>query len=452
MLLHRPTFLREYDQFWENPAQTPIMWIGLLYGVFSIACRFQSILEEQNYPVPDPTEITFSSAKMDVYREKVVQCLILANYAKCPPYTIETFLSYFVLEYLRSRDTQFGTWIIVGMLVRTAFRMGYHREPSRFPNVSPFKAEMRRRIWAMIVQLDLMSSVQIGLPRMIQPSMHDVKEPRNLTDDDLDEKMTELPPSRPDTESTAMLYTVIRNRVLLIFARIMDLTNATEQPPYREVLEVDSALRSLYDSIPISLKGARAKDIDLASGDGVPSTDGMRKLYLGLTFLKAQLMLHRPYLLLGRTDPRYEYSRSACIDAALEILEFQRLLDAESRPGGKLWAIQWRLWTVSWRLSSLVNHDFLLATTVLTLDLDRDLAAPLPVSEPSITNRVRFTTGQPTRAEIVEALTGAYSIWISASEKSREAAKVAAAVKLVLGKASAPVETPQGEKAPGISP
>jgi hypothetical protein len=80
--------------------------------------------------------------------------------------------------------------------------------------------------------------------------------------------------------------------------------------------------------------------------DTALTPDSMRQLYLGLSFLKAELMLHRPYLLSGRTDLRYEYSRRVCLNAAAEMLSFQRKLDTEIRPGGKLWSPAWRIFTV----------------------------------------------------------------------------------------------------------
>ncbi|KAF2471765.1 uncharacterized protein BDR25DRAFT_285369 [Lindgomyces ingoldianus] len=429
-LIHRPTFLHEYAQFWEHPFETSVMWLGLLFGVLSVATRFNSVVDNYGDTADDELNVSLITAAMDSYRERLVQCLVLADYSKCPPFTIETLLLYYVSEYLRSRDTQFGTWILVGMIVRISFRMGYHRDPSRFPEISVFQGEMRRRMWAMIVQLDLMSSSQVGLPKMIQKSMYDTQEPRNLRDEDLDQNLTELPPSRPDTDNTAMLYALVRNRVIDVFGQIIDATSSTTQPAYQDIMQLDAALRDVFAQMPQSMKAIRAKDFEHVKEDS-----SMRRLYLGLTFLKAELMLHRPFLLLGRTDPRYEYSRLACLDAALEILEFQKILD--SRPGAKIWSMKYRLWSISWRLSSLVNHDFLLATTVLALDLDRDMTSPLPVTSDDITNRVRFKTGQPTRVEIIKALTDAYGIWVHASRKSREAQKVAAAVRILLTKANA---------------
>ena len=436
-LMHKPKFLREYEDFWKNPDEAPVMWLGSLYGIFAIATRIQSLMEEYDAGISDPSQRTFSVARTDFYRTKLVQCLILANYVKCPPYTIETFMSYFIVEYLRSRDTQHGIWLLVSILVRMAFRMGLHREPSKLGNITPFEAEMRRRNWSMVIRLDLMSSSQVGLPRLIHSSMSDTLEPRNLIDEDLYEDMTELPPSRPFKESTPMLYTIVRNRVLIVFARIVDLCSASDQPTYREVLELDTELRNTYEGIPDSHKGVNAKEFNLSSDIS------MRILILSLSFLKALLVLHRPFLFLGRSDVRYEYSRTACIDAAIEMLEFQQLLETQSRWNKELWDTQSLWWTSSWRLSSLIAHDFLLATTLLALDLHRDIAEPLPEND---IPRERFKSGRPKRAEIIEMLTRSYDIWSRASAKSREAARVAAAVKYVLRKANVSGDVSQGKR------
>jgi hypothetical protein len=133
-------------------------------------------------------------------------------------------------QYLRSADTQFSVYVLVGMLLRISFRMGYHRDPSRFPNISPFKGEMRRRQWLVIMSLDLVTSAQVGLPRSIQSFMYDTQEPRNYIEEDIHEHITELPPSRPESELTQLLYSIILTRVRTIQAKITDLMNSKQRP------------------------------------------------------------------------------------------------------------------------------------------------------------------------------------------------------------------------------
>lgn len=402
------------------------MWLGLLYAVLAIGARFQANNMDIHGAACLADSLQF--ARLNFYREKCVQALILANYTNCPPYTIETCMMYFGSEFVRSTDTQFSMWLLVGMIVRIAFRMGYHREPSRFGNISPFRAEIRRRQWLMVLSIDLVSSAQVGLPRMIQPFMYDTQEPRNLNEEDLFEEMTELPSPNPETELTPLLYTIVLTRVRTAHAKIMDLMNATSQPPYREIMNLDAVLRHEYDQLPEA-----TKPIPVEAFDSAIDLDSMRRLYLGLSFNKAELMLHRPYLLLGRTDYKYEYSRRVCLNAAYEILLLQQKVDGEIRPGGKLWAPGWHIFTMSWYLSSIVAQDFLLATTIMVSDLDGDLTnTPSPVV--SATSGLNLDRAPPTRKQKMEILRGAQKIWYKASKRSYEARKAAEAITLVLNK------------------
>ena len=161
------------------------MWIGLLFAMMSVATLYEQFSPNEaaapfhQQSTPDPRHIISS------YREKTVQCLILGNYTKCSPYTIETLMFYLHGEYVRSEDTQVGCWVLLGIIIRLAFRMGYHIDGSHFPHMSVFNAEMRRRTWLAIYALDAFTSAQVGMPRMLRDSEYDATKPRSLLDDDL---------------------------------------------------------------------------------------------------------------------------------------------------------------------------------------------------------------------------------------------------------------------------
>jgi hypothetical protein len=405
------------------------MWLGLLYAVLAIASQFQASGVECHESGLGSESL--HTARLNFYREKVVQALVLANYTKCPPYTLETCMLYFGTEFVRSVDDPFSMFLLVGLIVRMAFRMGYHREPSRFANISPYKAELRRKTWLVILSLDLLSAATVGLPRMIQPFMYDTQEPRNLHDDDIYEDMVELPPSLPETELTPLLFAIVLTRVRTAQAKLTDLTNATSQPTYREIMDLDAELRQVYERIPDASKQVPADDMDTAEPQA-----SMRRLYLGLSFMKALLMLHRPYVLLGRTDLKYDYSRRVCLNAAFEMLELQQKVDAEIRPGGKLWSPGWQTFTMGWQMSSVAAQDFYLATTVMLLELDGDQSCPLSPAPDSMTTGLKLDRTPPSRSQIIDILRGAQRIWYKASKRSREARKVAEAIRLVLNKAN----------------
>lgn len=69
------------------------------------------------------------------YRQRTVQCLVLGNYTEPRAYTVETLLLYYISDHFRTSDTQFGSWMVFGLIVRAAMRLGYHRDASHFVSV-----------------------------------------------------------------------------------------------------------------------------------------------------------------------------------------------------------------------------------------------------------------------------------------------------------------------------
>ncbi|KAK6848916.1 hypothetical protein PG995_012749 [Apiospora arundinis] len=95
-----------------------------------------------------------------------------------------------------------AAWILNGTIVRIAQIMGLHRDGEAL-GLSPFDAEMRRRIWWQIVLLDASYALMSGLGQSMVPRSWDTKKPANLTDSDLFPTMTKVE-SRPGP--TDMVY------------------------------------------------------------------------------------------------------------------------------------------------------------------------------------------------------------------------------------------------------
>lgn len=410
-VIHGPTFLKEYEQFWKNPSETPVMWIGLLFALIAIGAHIQQ--RESN-----PLQSTLGHQRvLHSYKEKVVECLILGKYTKVVPHTIETLLLYFLLEFLSAADTRVDNWILAGMIVRLAMRQGYHRDPIHTPQIQPFHAEMRRRHWATIVQIDITASAQAGLPRMVNKSVCDTAEPCNLLDDDFDEDIVELPPSRPDTDMTPMLYLNTRNKLLSVYGMITDLTTSTWSSSYHDVMQLDRKLQNTRTKMPA---GLQLRPLPMSITDHGKTI--IRRIHLDLTFNRARCILHRKYLTAARTNVHYEYSRTSCIDAAVQILKHQEVLYREVQPGG--WLSQ-----EVWMLTSVLNHDFLLAITLLCLDLNYDLELA------STSQLVGDSEEQERRDKVIHALQESYRVWVQTINSSHEARKAVEVLKVVLEKA-----------------
>ncbi|KAI3336881.1 hypothetical protein HD806DRAFT_517885 [Xylariaceae sp. AK1471] len=114
---------------------------------------------------------------------------------------VQAFIIY--QEIVEQIDGQRATWTLTGLLLRVALGMGLHRDGSHFSNVSPFDAEIRRRVWYHICLLDSRVGDCQVFNVGVTENMFDTRQPSNLNDFDIMPEMTSLPPSRDEyTDST----------------------------------------------------------------------------------------------------------------------------------------------------------------------------------------------------------------------------------------------------------
>lgn len=207
--------------------------------MFSLTIQLQALITASSGRIPSEQVVKEDARLVQLYKEKGTQCLVLGNFARCEPYTVEALMAYMYTEYFAHTDTHVGPWSFMAMVIRIAMRMGYHRDGSHIAHLTPFQAEMRRRVWLVVAQMDIMTSSQIGLPRMIKETKMDAREPSNYRDEDLWEDMTELHPPQPDTTVTRVLTAVLKHRLVLIGAQITDVTSSTYPSTYGEVMQLE---------------------------------------------------------------------------------------------------------------------------------------------------------------------------------------------------------------------
>ncbi|KAI0390271.1 hypothetical protein F5Y17DRAFT_461949 [Xylariaceae sp. FL0594] len=367
--VHSTQFLREYEKFWMAPLEAPIVWIGLLFSILclsALADESSDTWAGQDYSTP---------------------------YTNQGPYVLETLYHYLTTEYTVRKDADKNIWLLLGVIVNLAMGMGYHRDPSKFPALSPLAGEMRRRMWATILQGDLLISTQMGMSRLIREWQCDVAKPSNLNDVDFDEDTTVLPPSRPETEMTTSLHLIARREVFRAVGVAIDLTAAVLPVPYCEVMKVDRILQSAKENIPPPLRMKATSPI-------------------------CAIILHRKYLIVRPAEHNGEtfaYSRNACLEASLQLVDIQQIIDDETRPGGLLHSVRWRV-------SSFLRHEFLTATMILAFVLHQGVEKLWPDQPAS------------TEDQIMTALQKAHSVWSKLSSSSREARKASETLALLFHK------------------
>ncbi|KAK1461062.1 fungal specific transcription factor [Colletotrichum melonis] len=303
--VHGPTFLKEYEQFWRDPNDTSAMWIGLLFSMICLAVIASD-------PSTEISEDGHQQLQIELYREKLVQCLLMGEYTQGGDYALETFMNYVYVEFRIHDDSQRDVWFLLGLEVNLAKRMGYHRDPKHFPEITPLKAEMRRRVWATVLLGDILISGQMGMPRMVRDGEFDTAEPRNLNDEDLHGEMTSLPPPRPETEHTTALGIIARRRLLIALGTISDLAASLSPSSYADIMRLDGILEQAYNNIPPPL---RMKSMASSVTDSPQVI--MARLFLRHMFCEGKIMLHPTMVLCSLVYQRQTLGRENEILTAL---------------------------------------------------------------------------------------------------------------------------------------
>ncbi|MCJ1449008.1 MAG: hypothetical protein MMC23_009527, partial [Stictis urceolatum] len=412
-ILHPPSWRRQYDNHWHNPGETDPAFVGQLFAICGLAMQSFHKAGDEPYEYRNRTLSLAAN-----YRSLTQQCLLLADYSKPSSAILETMVLHLHGEYSKNGEAELGIWVLVGMIVRLAMRMGLHRDSKHYSNITPFQGEMRRRIWTFVRQADLLFSFQMGLPSMIRSDDCDTELPRNLFDEDFDEESTILPPSRPNSDWTPVSYMVAKSIITFVFGKIVEATHAVHAAPYEDIMKLDNELHDAYHSLPSLLHQKTAEESSLE-----PVNTIMMRFHVSALYNKGVCVLHRKYLSRARENSKYAHSRRACIDASMALLRMQVTLHAESQPGR-------RMQNMKWYTNSLTIFDFLLAATLVCLDLFYSAQAE---SMGRASGDVEMW-GSCRREEMIQAIVTSRSIWEEIKDSYMEAYKAYSILGVMLNK------------------
>lgn len=413
-IIHGPTFQEQLRRHWQDPSSSSVVWVGLLYSILCLAMLSYSRVGDE------PPEWKGRALKLAAeYRLRTVQCLNLADYTKPREYTVETMLLYLFGELSSRYDADVSFWIISSTIARTAMRQGYHRDGKLFPSMSPFQAEMRRRVWTLIRMADIMFSHQVSLPTMLYAHDTDTELPRLLFDEEFGPDTKVLPPSRPITEPTPIAYQVGKAKMCFEFGNILQIITRLSPPvSYDEILARDAKLREAHSELPPHLK------MQPLANSQDPTTLLLARLNLQFLYYKIMCILHRKHMVLARNNPRYAHSRRAAIESSLETLDLFRSVYRECEPTGRLKMHKWYVGSVS--------RDTLLATMLVLMEVHENDAA-VAAGERQNSQSVYFWT--PTqRQEMLDSVYGVREIWKRLAPETVEAFKATNIIDIILAK------------------
>lgn len=283
--------------------------------------------------------------------------------------------------------------------------------------ISVYDGEMRRRLWHLAIQLDLIVSFHLGLPSMAAGIESDTLDPHNLLDEDFDEDSTVLPPKRTGPDYTPMTYQIHNAKLMRRLGQVARQAHLLTVPTHAKVMQLDKLLQETWSRVPPCM---RVVPLDVAITD--PPSQVIQRFGLGALYQKTRCALHRRYLAEKEPWPEHDYSRRACLLAALALLEYQNMLFEGTKPGGLLCQN-------GWLVSSLAIHDFLLGATAVYIVLQNER---YDEHGGDAVDWMREDTPLPNKQQLLETLKRSYRIWREAAAKDSAVKKAPGVLEVML--------------------
>lgn len=226
------------------------------------------------------------------------------------------------LDFVGQKNGNRAIWSLTGLLIRTAVSMGLHRDGSHFPNISPFEAEMRRRLWWNICFID--SRVGDGQVSevSISESIFDTREPTNLDDADINPDMTELPSAREGVTDTTLC--LLRCELWRLVRRIQ--CSLSVSRPHK----VTPGLDAEQEELDMRLKSQQRIESDfLRHLDPDKPMHSFIAALARMSLARAELVTSRGNLSSGATSsPTNNHKRNRAFLTSLASLETAHALEA----------------------------------------------------------------------------------------------------------------------------
>lgn len=208
-VLHVPTVAKIVDAVSKEPSVTSKYDECLIFAIYYFAVFSMSdadCLQEFR---------TSRSHLMSKYRAAVHQALVNASWLKTTAMGVLQAYTLFLIA-MRTQIDPDTFWILTGIAIRLAQRMGIHRDGEGL-GLPPFEIQMRRRLFWQLLPLDSYAGQVSGTGISIPPNSWDTEQPLNIDDDQIYPGMTELP--QPQRGATEMIYCLSRIELSKFYTR-----------------------------------------------------------------------------------------------------------------------------------------------------------------------------------------------------------------------------------------
>ncbi|KAI3399972.1 hypothetical protein diail_5128 [Diaporthe ilicicola] len=177
-ILHKPTVGKTLELFLLSPTDHPL---SLATEALFFAMYFAAVTSVQ----PDSCMQQLGEDRRLLsmqYKQAVERALARADYLNNT--SLESLQAFMIFSTcLRHHAESRASWALLALVYRLAQAIGVHRDGdgSAF---SPYEAEMRRRLWAQLIVLDVRAAQDRGTEAMIRQEETSTMQPTNINDED----------------------------------------------------------------------------------------------------------------------------------------------------------------------------------------------------------------------------------------------------------------------------
>ncbi|KAI1418465.1 fungal-specific transcription factor domain-containing protein [Hypoxylon sp. FL1857] len=277
----------------------------------------------------DDIVTNFGSSKSELnfkYRLGLEHALARADFLNVPDIVlVQAFVIFLFLA--KRHDSPRFVWMMTGLAIRMAQALGLHRDGSRFPHLTPFEVEMRRRVWYSLCMIDARSSEDQGTDLTITQGSFDTRKPLNINDSDIDPDTKDTPKEREGI--TDMTIPIVFCQHCVVTQRMVALSLRNEE----RCLENQSRLlNEFYEQLERTYLRYTDATNNIAYWVCVTTTR--------LVVAKMSLIIYFPVLFSSTSEHASEELRTKLFIAAIEVAEYNHALNAEQACRNWRWIFQ----------------------------------------------------------------------------------------------------------------
>lgn len=271
--------------------------------------------------------------------------------------SLQTML--FIVLFLQSSARLSTCYSYIGIVLRSAIRMGLHRAVSN--TFDPIETELRKRIWWIVRKLDIYVGALLGLPQMLNNDDIDQEMPEEIDDEYITkEGILSMPQGRLSVNVALNAHTnlvdILAKTVKYVYpikgtAHVHGKGSHSYVVSHAKIREIEADLQKWMNNLPEEFKPGEGAAPEFIRQDEVAETSQVRtdssiriRHLLRMAYAHCEMFLYRPFLhYVSQTlqakniDKRSYACAAACISVSRNIVHLTTEMKKQGLLVGSYW-------------------------------------------------------------------------------------------------------------------